>query len=594
MRLAVFKDIPEDPELREQWNALVLGMDQPQVFYTYEWALAVCRAYREALPPHLFVAYSPEDKLCGVAALSVDSAGRHASFLCATTGDYCDFISKAEDRCEFVKSVISELHRLNVTDITLANLPADSPSVEALRLLRKGSRYFQFQRTGYICAQVRLATLERDKRGLLVLPRRKMLRRSLKAMGRENPLEVEHLHSRESLDAVLPSFMRAHVARFLYTGRISNIAHPARRRFLSELAALLSERGWIVLTRMMSADKALAWNYGFRFQHTWFWYQPTFENDLEKYSPGFCLLAQIVEQAVEDTAIQTVDLGLGAEGYKDQFVNHTREILYTTLSTSWTRHLLEVIRYRTTERIFRLPHVEKKLRSFRSLLQRCKNRLEREGIASTLRFVAGRMRDFVWSASEVAFYELPSGGSGHSLQILELRALNWDELAKSAIQYSDDAATLEYLLRSASRLRHSDAFGYVLVDTEGKPLHFAWSTDFDDFFLAELNRRVDGPTPECSMIFDCWTPPALRGHGYYSIAIAAIGQKLQTQGRRPWIFSALANVASVHGVELAGFRKMFTLTRNRLVGLQWTHRSNLIEGPSEAGKVPISPQDSAA
>lgn len=594
MRLAVFKDIPEDPELREQWNALVLAMDQSQVFYTYEWALAVCRAYRETLPPHLFLGYSPENKLCGVAALSVDLAGKRASFLCATTGDYCDFISAAEDRCEFVKAVVSELHRLNVTDITLANLPADSPSVEALRLLRKGAAYYQFQRTGYICAQVSLAALERDKRGVLVLPRRKMLRRSLKAMARENPLEVEHLRSRDRLEAVLPNFMQAHVARFLYTGRISNIAHPARRRFLSELAALLSERGWVVLTRMMAADKALAWNYGFRFQHTWFWYQPTFENELEKYSPGFCLLAQIVEQAVEDPEIQTVDLGLGAEGYKDQFVNHTREILYTKLSKSWTRHIKEIVRYRAAERISRAEYVEKKLRSLRSWLQRFGQRLKRQGIASTLRFLAGRVRDFIWSASEVTFYELPFGAGKSYPAGFEVRDLNWDELAKSAIQYSEDAASLEYLLRSASRLRHSDASGYVLVGAEGQPLHFAWSTAFDAFFLAELSHRVDGPAPDCSMIFDCWTPPAARGHGYYSMAISAIAQKIQEQGRRAWIFSALANVASVHGVEQAGFRKMFTFTRNRLLGLQWTHRSDVRKGPSEASKVPISPQDSAA
>lgn len=593
MRLAVLKDIPEDRELRERWNALVLRMDQPQVFYTYEWALAVCRAYREVLPPHIFLAYDSVDNLCGIAALAVDSNLERASFLCATTGDYCDFISAKEDRGEFVHAVISELRRLNVREITLANLPADSSSVEALHLLRHGAGYHAFQRTGYICAQVSLAALERDKRGLLVLPRRKMLRRSLNAMGREKPLQLEHLRSKESLISVLPNFMQAHVARFLYTGRISNIAHPARRKFLAELAELLAKPGWIVLTRMMSGDKALAWNYGFRFQGTWFWYQPTFENELEKYSPGFCLLAQIVEGAVKDPDIKTVDLGLGAEGYKDQFVNQTREILYTTLNTSWNRHCREIIRYRAGGSIRRSPFAEKKLRNLRALLRRFADRMRSQGFGSTLGFLGGRLLDFVWSASTVAFYEWPKERVQYS-EGLEIKALDWDELAKSAIQYSEDSSTLKYLLRSASRLRHTESCGYVLADTRGNNVHFAWSTDFRGFFLSELNHRVDGPTPDCSMIFDCWTPPSVRGRGYYPTAIAAVAQKLQHQGKRPWIFSALANLASQRGVEQAGFREAYRITRNRLFGLQWILRDNSSEASHKGRKVPIPSQDSAA
>jgi len=39
------KEIPEDVNLRQQWNALVKRVDRPEVFYTYDWSLAVQRAY---------------------------------------------------------------------------------------------------------------------------------------------------------------------------------------------------------------------------------------------------------------------------------------------------------------------------------------------------------------------------------------------------------------------------------------------------------------------------------------------------------------------------------------------------------------------
>ncbi len=93
LRLVVLRQIPEDPHLRQQWNALVDQVDQPQVFYTYEWALAVQRAYSATLRPLLFLAYDEQASLSGVAALATTPAGDEASFLRATTGDYCDFLS---------------------------------------------------------------------------------------------------------------------------------------------------------------------------------------------------------------------------------------------------------------------------------------------------------------------------------------------------------------------------------------------------------------------------------------------------------------------------------------------------------------------
>jgi len=93
LRLVPLREIPEDTNLRLQWNALVERVDRPQVFYTYEWALAVQRAYSATLHPLIFLAYDQPESLCGVVALAVDSEGSQVSFLCATTGDYCDFLS---------------------------------------------------------------------------------------------------------------------------------------------------------------------------------------------------------------------------------------------------------------------------------------------------------------------------------------------------------------------------------------------------------------------------------------------------------------------------------------------------------------------
>ncbi len=258
LRLVLLTEIPEDARLRQQWNALVQCVDRPQVFYTYEWSLAVQRAYQATLHPLVFLEYDQEGALCGVAALAADADGKQVSFLCATTGDYCDFISLPEHKPAFVAGVLAELRKQGFGDVTLTNLPADSATPAEVQKTSVRNGYLCFARTAYVCAQVSLGKLERrpgeDKP---VLPRKKMLRRFLNAMGREAPVRLDHARSWDAAGPILPQFMQSHVARFLATGRISNMAHPERRRFLEELAKLLSASGWLTLTRMMAGRAPL-------------------------------------------------------------------------------------------------------------------------------------------------------------------------------------------------------------------------------------------------------------------------------------------------------------------------------------------------
>jgi CelD/BcsL family acetyltransferase involved in cellulose biosynthesis len=370
LRLVVLKEIPEDEDLRQQWNDLALRIDQPQVFYTYEWSLAMQRAYRATLQSLILLGYSESESLVGVASLATDAYGR-VSFLCANTGDYCDFLSTTEHKTEFVATVLAELRRRKVRDVTLTNLPSDSGTVAALREASRQYSYLLFARTAYICTQVLLNQLERQpEANKPVLPGKKMVRRSLAALGREVPVRLDHARTWDSLSLLLPAFVNAHVARFQGTGRVSNLARPERRAFLEELAKLISPLGWFVLTRMMSGERVIAWHCGFQFQDTWFWYQPTFDRELEKYSPGFCLLAKIIEEAADNSDLKVVDMGLGQEEYKERFANRRRKTLYVTLRSSAAKHMGEILRYRTTEMLKNAPALELRVRKVSAHLRR--------------------------------------------------------------------------------------------------------------------------------------------------------------------------------------------------------------------------------
>jgi CelD/BcsL family acetyltransferase involved in cellulose biosynthesis len=365
LRLVLHREIPEDPHLLHEWDALALQMERPEVFYTCEWALAVQSAYQSSFTPLLLLGYEGEE-LVGVASLATDPAGRDLSFLGATTGDYCDFLSHPSKRAEFVDVIFEELRKIKISSMALANLLANSETPAALRQSAAKHGFHVYTRPAYLCAQVELSIGEERRQLMASLKSKKKLRRYLREMEREGPVQVVHLRSWPEIQAALPAFADAHVARFRTTGRNSSLATPQRRLFLEELARRFSDSGVVTLSLLKVGEQAIAWNYGFQFQGSWFWYQPTFDSRWEAHSPGYCLLARIVIDACGRDEMQRVDLGLGAEGYKERFGNSTRQTLYVTATKSWPRHLREIGRYRAASLLTQFPKIESLVRGMRS------------------------------------------------------------------------------------------------------------------------------------------------------------------------------------------------------------------------------------
>ena len=553
----MLKEIPEDPVLCEQWNTLVQQVEQPEVFYTYEWALAVQRAYKTLLPPLVLLGYDSDEKLIGVVAFAEDDRRKTASFLSASTGDYCDFISEPGRRGEFVSAVFSELQKRGIENAVFTNLPVDSATFAAIRKEAPSQRFRYYARTAYICAQVEFSGLEVKKDGNRVAPGLKRLRRFEKAMA-SDPVRTEHLRSWETVEPILSELFRAHVARFLEVGRLSNLANPDRQLFLQELAYLLSMRNWLVVSRMLTGSMPVAWHFGFQFHNKWFWYQPTFNSSVEKHWPGFCLLSQVIQDALQIPSLNVLDLGLGAEAYKAKFANASRETLHVTLSTSLARHWAVMLRHRCVELVRSSPRREKIADSLRQSLRRLGARIRKNGVARTSWWMMKRLFRRIWGKTEVHFFKgsfSEYATQGHDVL---LNPLTLKHLAEAAMVFNDDEEACAYLVRSAKRLRSSEAEGWVLTDTKGQPLHFAWVAQFNGFYCAELDSALNASEGSV-LIFDCWTPDALRGNGYYEQCISLLGSRIQASGRDPWIFSATSNTPSMKGIEKAGYEFRYSM-----------------------------------
>jgi CelD/BcsL family acetyltransferase involved in cellulose biosynthesis len=559
MRLTWTRGLPEQPGLPEQWNALVLQMETPEVFYTWEWAAAVVRAFGNTLEPWIATAYEG-DELVGVAALAKASE-TEVVFLAGVTADYCDFVSRPAQRKEFVTEVLRALREAGTRTIVLANLPADSATVAELKV---GPLFKSFLRTGYVCAQVRLGSGEERRALIDSLLKKKMFRRSINTLQRIGPVTLQHDLGAGLGRGVVEKFCETHVARFLSTGRISNLVSAQRREFLGELARLLADRGWFDLMTLRAGRWVLALNYGFRFQGSWFWYQPTIVNKFEDLSPGYCLLAKIAEDAGRDPEAHLVDLGLGAEGYKERFANAQRITLHITLSRSGM-HLWRVRgHYYAAEAIKKRSGLESIVRRVQTVALGGQKRVEQNGWGKMLAWAGRRLQRCVVSADRVLLFQWRPSANDPA-ERAGLMPITWEILSAGAMRYSQDRETLDYLLRSAARFRLGGNRGYVLMGEDGIAQHFAWAAPYEGFAMAELNEVLHAPSATSVMIFDCWTPLELRGRGLYVQMIGRLARLLSAEGKDVWIFSAAPNFASVAGIEKAGFQMRALLFKRKLL-----------------------------
>jgi CelD/BcsL family acetyltransferase involved in cellulose biosynthesis len=546
-------------------------MECPQVSYTYEWAVAVSRVYAASLQPLLLAAYR-QRTLAGVVAFVKDSTGKRFSFLTAPTADYCDFISSHNDRAEFIERVMLELRRIGACEIRLANLPADSVSVNTLQAAVRNARYSHFARSAYCCAQVPLVSDEDRMQTRNSTSSR--LKRLSKIWAKHGTVTVSHHQHWDELSREFPDFATAHVERFLAAGRVSNLVRQKRRAFLLELGRLLSAESSLTFSTLKLDDRTIAWNYGFRFGGNWFWYQPAFDRDMAHLSPGTYLLCEILRQASEDPQIHTVDLGLGDEEYKEKYSKAGRLTLHITAS-SGRRKALEVCRYRGAQFIKRSPRLEHGIRTGLARLQSVQKRISRDGLAGGFNLLVSRYMQFLTSPSEVTFFE---GATTQSQRAdLRLQPLSFNLLATAAMQYEAELGTLDYILRAAKRLNSGCADGFALTTLEGVPLHFCWASQFQGFAMTELRQALEEPAPASVLLFDCWTPLSQRGQGYYGECIAKVAGQMLEKGKHPWIFSAASNVSSLRGIEKSGFIPRFSLKRKRRFLVTTISKINLSE-----------------
>lgn len=566
MRVTVLREIPEDAELSRNWNRLVGRMEHPEVFFTYQWALAASRAFRSMLSPLLLLMHEA-DELCGVAALAVPPHGQpFASFLSSSTADYCDIVSAPETRASVLACLLQEISDLELRGLTLANLPSESSTLKVLPTIARAVRFHLTSRPAYECGLVELGSEDQRHQMLHTVTHKSREQRGLKKLAKIGPLHLSHVVKLHEAEDCLRQVVSAQVSRFLATDRISPLLRPERRLFLREITSLLASEEWLKISELKVNGQAVAWNYGFHFGDSWFWYLPSFKVGYEDCSPGSCLLRLLVEEGCADPSLRWLDLGLGDESYKNRFATTVRKTSHVQLSSSLPDHVRIIGRQLVTTEAMRFPQAGDRLRRVKQLMHSLSHRLRDKGVSATLAHLGRRAARIGISRDEILLFEGPATEAAKQSDLC-LNPLTWENLAEAAIQNADDSDTIQYLLRAAARLKTGGTAGLVLHDQLGNAVHFLAVTSCDGFHVAEIDYTLELADDSRAMIFDCWTPARYRGLGYYSLAIRLAASNVQTSGKNAFIFCAATNTPSIRGILKAGFTYRFSLVRRRNLGV---------------------------
>jgi CelD/BcsL family acetyltransferase involved in cellulose biosynthesis len=590
VRVTVLKEIPEDADLSEAWNTLVLAMENPEVFFTYQWALAASRGFQKHLCPLLFLMHDDSGQLAGVAALAIDpKAPRAAFFLTSSTADYCDIVSTPANRKAVILALLEEIEKLGLGDLVFTNVPANSTTLQELPGVAGSRRFYVTSRTAYNCGVVQLEGVAQRETLLQTLAGKSREKRALKRLTNLGSVKVIHLTEPEQIGTSLESIVSAQISRFLASNRVSPLVGSERRTFLRQLSDLLSHSGWLKISQLEIDGRPVAWNYGFRFGGSWFWYLPTFQMEYEHVSPGSCLLRLLVEEGAKDSSLKWLDLGLGDEPYKERYANNTRQTRYVHLSSSFPRHVVSMGREMVSSTAARFPQFGEKLRDARAFCETLASRIQETGAAAIARQSLRKAARAFVSRDEVLLFEASQNQVSDQPSLL-LSPLTRERLVEASILNASDPQTLSYLMRCAGRLAQPGAEGFILQDDAGRPVHFLWICNYAGFRLAEIDYELETSSRNAAMIFDCWTPAADRGRGHYSAAISSASAQLRRQGRSAWIFSGASNRSSLRGILKGDFAYRFSLVRRYKLGRAVVTRHDTTNAISLAGKYFTSPE----
>jgi CelD/BcsL family acetyltransferase involved in cellulose biosynthesis len=318
--------------MANEWNALLGDSDADCFFLTWEWLYTWWQhlAGRRRL---FLVAVRHGGELVAIAplALAPPELGRLLPFRSlqllgtGTVGsDYLDLIVRRGWQDEAV-GALAEYLRSQRAMIDLRQLRAEALAWRLTECLEPRGWSWRQARTD-VCPFISLTRQSWDSYlAGLGSAHRYNLQRRLRNLQRDFTVSFERVRAEEDRAAALERLIGLHQARWRELSQSEAFVSPALVSFHEALSRRALARGWLRLLELRLDGHAAAALYGFRYGHTFLFYQSGLDPSFARQSVGLVTMGLAIKSAIEEGA-KEYDLLHGAEPYKFLWARDAREL----------------------------------------------------------------------------------------------------------------------------------------------------------------------------------------------------------------------------------------------------------------------------
>jgi CelD/BcsL family acetyltransferase involved in cellulose biosynthesis len=151
------------------------------------------------------------------------------------------------------------------------------------------------------------------------------VRRQRRRLEEKGHLTLDVRDGTEGLDGLLEEGFRVESSGWKGAGGTSIKAHPATRRFYTEVARWASERGWLRLGFLRLDGRALAFDYCLELDRTHYLVKTGYDPAYERFSPGKVLRYLMLVRAFSE-GLAAYELLGGVDPWKQKWTNACREL----------------------------------------------------------------------------------------------------------------------------------------------------------------------------------------------------------------------------------------------------------------------------
>jgi len=572
IRLTEIDDIDQT-----QWNDLLRDSEINEIFLTYQWIKCWWNCF--GLNKELFILIAREGgQVIGIAPLMLSSKGwgklRYTvvEFLGTGESDYCDFIVAPDNKERVLQEFLAFFGtRTDSWDvISLRNVPEHSGTVSVLQKVLHNSPYNVRQAVTFSCPTM---MIQEDPDFALQCTKKKSLKRHFNYFDRSGDLTFRTLQTRDEILAVLEDFFQQHIERRAIAGGLSKFHDKSAREFYRCLVTSLLSPGWVKFAVVTFNEIPIAYHFGFEYFGKFVWYKPTLNIDYINKSPGEVLIKYLVEDAIQRQMTE-FDFTIGDEAFKQRFSNKIRRNMQIEIVQNkrvWVAaNAVDNIKQSVKKK---LPRVFSFLKKHLESSQRKESKriirdvLKRHGFLGTgVRVIQGLTKHWLIDVNTVFVCQKRIGYGPEQAPATDL-LLHEGQISdsRSFMQGLSPLQQNEFVSRWLHRLRDGDKLYVGKLDN--RSVQYAWVSFQKSIRIPGIDDDM-GVADDTGFIYDCHIAENHRGQGLYTAALNQLTEQLKnTTAEQLLVCCNKADIASLKGIEGAGFDACVIYTRVRLFGI---------------------------